>query len=68
MTKRNQTTKTEPEAAKRWVIATEGEGMTEGKARSEAKKILNLHPDYKLYLCEVREEISMRAMEAAVNK
>ena len=63
MTKSNQTTKIEPETATRWVIATEGEGMTEEEARNEAKQILNLHPGQKLYLCEIREEIRMEAKE-----
>ena len=56
------------EHAERWIIACEGEGMTEEEAREEAKQLLNFHPDCKLYLCEVREEICMRAKEAAVNK
>ena len=49
------------EHAERWIIACEGEGMTEEKAREEAKRILYLHPESKLFLCEIREEICMEA-------
>ena len=45
----------------RWILACEGEGITEEEARKEAKRFLYLHPESKLYLCEIREEICMEA-------